>query len=926
MATISAAIALQDNFSSVMTGIIGAIGSGVSALEKLHKGFANPLDTSTFANVATDVNNIRTALQELAKPVDIAINAPTGINIPKPVLEAPELSMEAPEAIHLNASVTADKVNVPQDAPPINATAEISQPPAVPQPEPTTVQVIPDVPPVQITTNVEQPTVKPVVEQPTIPPMTADVVVNVPQVQPIMAPVNAEVDTSSLNNFVKEAMTATGQAQDLNSAMNAGVNASEYDVSPEINRDRQAVEQLTASINQGAGSVNTMGNNIQRLNKGSGLNFQRVIDGNIREQDEFNQMLRQGQEDAENLAVIIKGFASAYAGYLSLDAIGGFINECTSLFDTQLAAETQLVGVLNNMQEDAQGVADAFDAITKKASEVQGKGIYGDEAMIAAGAEFSTYFTDTKAIETMMDTLSNYAMGMSGGGSLDNTAMVNYATSLAKMTTGAYDAMTKKGFEVTDAQKAIIEGTADQATIAKTLGQEYVNASKDVQAAQAIAQIVNASWDGLYERMSDTPQGKIIQMNNTWGDMKEIIGKELYPYLILFVDTVNNNWPAIQGIVDGITTALKYLLFAISTACSVAMAVASTIVQYWNIIGPIVYGVAGAFIAYNTALAISNAITAITIARQKLANALAMINYVRTIMSTKATLAFAMAQMGLNTAMLACPLTWVVMGIFAVIMAVSMAIGIFNQFAGTSVSTVGIIVGAFRMLGSFIANIFIFVMNMVDAVAVFLGSVFVDPLAAIHNLFATIWNGVIDLVGKAVIEIVKLMGKIPGLNKVVNIDPELNLDSFKMDYKKIDGVQDFKPTEMFDYHEQALAGYSWGSSLSIDSMVDPVKAANDPMNLKGNGGKLDSIADNTDKTAKSAKAMKDAMDIMDEDLKFFRDVAEAEVVNKYTTASVNIKVDNQNNISNGVDASDVLQSMYEQIREATIAGGEAVHV
>lgn len=80
-----------------------------------------------------------------------------------------------------------------------------------------------------------------------------------------------------------------------------------------------------------------------------------------------------------------------------------------------------------NVTVDNSQAISAYDAITAKASEIQGRGIYGDEAMIAGAAEFATYFSDAEAIMSMMDTLSNYAMGMTGGGAIDATAMVDYA-------------------------------------------------------------------------------------------------------------------------------------------------------------------------------------------------------------------------------------------------------------------------------------------------------------------------------------------------------------------------------------------------------------------------------------------------------------------------------------------------------------------
>lgn len=167
------------------------------------------------------------------------------------------------------------------------------------------------------------------------------------------------------------------------------------------------------------------------------------------------------------------------------DEKGEIHMDAVDAVDVDVSADTtDAVNQINGIQDSVTGVEvpvsaktdalmDAYNQIADKATEIQGKGIYGDEAMIAAGAEFATYFTDTDAITKMMDTLSDYAIGMSGGGALDSTALVDYATGLGKIMTGAYDAMTKKGFEFSDAQKAIINGTATQAQIVQTLGAEY---------------------------------------------------------------------------------------------------------------------------------------------------------------------------------------------------------------------------------------------------------------------------------------------------------------------------------------------------------------------------------------------------------------------------------------------------------------------
>ena len=79
-------------------------------------------------------------------------------------------------------------------------------------------------------------------------------------------------------------------------------------------------------------------------------------------------------------------------------------------------------------------------------------------------------------------------------------------------------------------------------------------------------------------------------------------------------------------------------------------------------------------------------------------------------------------------------------------------------------------------------------------------------------------------------------------------------------------------------------------------------------------------------TAENTKGILDAMDIMDEDIKFFRDAAEQEVVNRYTTASVQIHLENTNNITNDVDADGMITHLIDQLEEAELAGAEAVHI
>jgi len=189
---------------------------------------------------------------------------------------------------------------------------------------------------------------------------------------------------------------------------------------------------------------------------------------------------------------------------------------------------TQLRVSAKNMGIDETGI----QRILNKATAIQNTTMYSDDAFTGAAAELATYFSDTDAIIRMMDTVADYAAGMSGGVELTTEQIVDYTTNLAKMTTGAYDAMTKKGFEVTDAQKKILETGTDMEKVA------------------VIEQIIKDNWDGMAEAMSNTPTGQLARLKNSWGDISEMIGNKLTPGVTSFFKMLNTKMPAISKLVE----------------------------------------------------------------------------------------------------------------------------------------------------------------------------------------------------------------------------------------------------------------------------------------------------------------------------------------------------------------------------------------
>lgn len=212
--------------------------------------------------------------------------------------------------------------------------------------------------------------------------------------------------------------------------------------------------------------------------------------------------------------------------------------EAIRLYNVQKRAETSARQILSNsgMGEDV------FRGVRDRAGELQGRTIYGDEAMIAGAAELSTYVKDPELLKRMMGTLADYAAGMTGNAELDTKQMTDLATGLGKAMFGAYDSLRDKGFD-TDELKALDER--------ERKGGKVTDAERLAALERAIA-----DYRGMAETFAATDEGRIIQAKNAVGDMKEEIGGELQPVVAMFTASLSQGLPkAKTAIMDAVRNA-----------------------------------------------------------------------------------------------------------------------------------------------------------------------------------------------------------------------------------------------------------------------------------------------------------------------------------------------------------------------------------
>ena len=71
--------------------------------------------------------------------------------------------------------------------------------------------------------------------------------------------------------------------------------------------------------------------------------------------------------------------------------------------------------------------------------------------------------------------------------------------------------------------------------------------------------------------------------------------------------------------------------------------------------------------------------------------------------------------------------------------------------------------------------------------------------------------------------------------------------------------------------------------------------------------------------------MAKTMNASSEDLKYLRDIAERETINRFTTAEIKIDMNNNNTINSDMDIDGVVEKLTERVEEELLATAEGIH-
>ena len=326
------------------------------------------------------------------------------------------------------------------------------------------------------------------------------------------------------------------------------------------------------------------------------------------------------------------------------------------------------------------------------------------------------------------------------------------------------------------------------------------------------------------------------------------------------------------------------------------------------------------------------------------------------------TLAQAAAQWVLNSSLMGSPITWIVLAIAAVVAALAAWIhrvgGLTNAWnickAALLVAWAAIKVAWYAVVYGFMWGVNK-VLNFVDslklcwqkagvAIANFMGDMKVSVLTILQNMI----NGAIDLINK----FIGTLNKIPGVNikaiEHVTFAATAAAENEAAKQARADGLAAYEDDiaaakaardRDLQGHKDNLDNAAEELATATNDLAELYVASRAEATAKSNaedtatssvldaiGTDTEGIANNTGSAAGSAGDIASTLDTASEDLKYLRDIAERDAVNRFTTAEVKIDMTGMTNkIDGSTDLDGVIRELTEGFTEALQTAAEGVH-
>lgn len=926
MASIRTGIELNDGFTSVLNHIVSSVNLTISAMEDMQRAMNADVDTASLEDARNEINQVTMAANELEQvlsdvivpavdvpQVDQGMQSPVNVDV-NPVLPDPLVENPEPIRPEVQPRAPTEPVEVPFEWQSydgldvfIDTGADRFH------------QELSSLNDMMNQVNATQYRITQAANESEIlsPEASYDVQELENKLYTLFGQIqrfqdtSLEIGTDEANNQLERLRSQMMQLQSIQSNLNQAMDSGNVEY---IN---DAYLRLTQSISSAQRYVRDTTIEQEELND--------EINEGTNEQEEFNQRIQEGTSQADKLMNTIK---NAVAAYVSLQGVGKALSISDELIQT--------TSRLDMMNDGAQTTQELVNMVYAAAQDARGSFMDMADVVARFGNNAKDAFGSSEEVVAFADLIQKQ-MTIAG-------ASTQEAANAELQLSQALGSGVLRGDELNsifEQAPNLIQSIADYLEV--PIGQIREMASEGELSADVVKAAIFASADDINEKFDEMP----MTWAQIWQSMQNTALIAFQPVLKKLNDIGNSK--GFQAFVNGAIEAMAALANATLNAFDLMASGAAFVADNWSVIGPIIYGIIGALAVYGAYLAITKGIEMASTAAKIVMCAASYAHAAAMGTEASAMAVATAAQYNLNTALLSCPIFWIITGVIALIAILVALCNWIANVTGLAQSGIGIIVGTLAVAASFIANLVFGLVNVIIMIGINLwnlianfaaamGIIFNDPIAAIKAAFLSLLDFIVSVVTAAASLLDHIFGSnladaVSGFQAKIQSEIDATVEGAGGTAGDTLNPEDYTLGRI-NYGDAFSAGAAWGDGIAdkignfkfsnilgktnIPNVDDYTSGFTDAINSSGLGSGIDDIAGDTG-------SIKDSLDCTQEDLKYLRDIAEQEAVNRFTIAEVKVEQTNHNNINSGMDLDGVVSGLTDAVNEAVDSITEGVH-
>ena len=737
-----------------------------------------------------------------------------------------------------------------------------------------------------------------------------------------------------------------------------------YDVVSSVNLAIRSMSEMqqavgadidTSSLNGAQESIDRVTMSLNRMNSAMGNGVTENIRSSEDGQRRFNQEISTGVSHADSLARKIGMVAGTY---LSMQTVEGILDTSDSLTQTtsridlmrEKFGETDKTAqdLMNNVYASAQNARSSFDGMADVVAR------FGNNAKDA--------FSGTDEVIGFANLIQKQ-MVIAG-------ASTQEASNAMLQLSQAMGSGVLRGDELNsifEQAPNLIQNIADYMGV--PIGKIREMASDGQISADIVKQAIFSA--------SDEINAKFEQMPMTFGQIWQMFKNSALMAFQPVLEQLNTmaNSEQFQSFVDGAINMDAYAAGAVLDVFNTVGQIGSFIADNWSVISPIIYAVVAALLAYAAISAVVAVINGIVAASTEVKSAAEM-------MSTGATFAATAAQYGLNAALAACPIAWIILSLVALVAVIIAVCSYIAKTSDVATSAFGVMTGGinvviqfFKNLGLTVANIALGIWNAMGTCATNIGIAFRNAIRGVMSWFYSLLSTALNVISK----ICNALNQLPFISFDFSGITSMAKDYAAKSARESGSMEEFesisdsfnKGMSTFEAFGEGWtsdafkSGAAWGDGVAskvsdkissftdllsgqsaLDSIPDYasggatqsaayVPQAVSPATSGGSGGSsaadkladaangINDIAANTGSTAADTARIADTIDITDEDLKYLRDIAERDIIDRTVFTKVEVNMGGITNEVHGMtDLNEIADGINTILQEQICIGSE----